>query len=538
MVSIRTVKDLLPKRINSIFSSLASLRSLSFEMSSSVRVLVLGAANGKLKELFAKISSLNTKAGPFDVVLCLGDVFDGEEDEYFQQLISGEVEILVSTYFTIGRKPLPESIKMLVGHGGQVCNNLYFLGTLLLIIVLMYLGRRGSFITAEGLKLMFLGGVEGDAPKDEYSPTFTHRDIAVLSGTADILITSTAPESISNLSSKPFLKGTQAIATLVQKIHPRYHFAAEGIFYEREPFDNGHGYTRFLSLGDVKGDRWYYAFKINVSAGYVEKPPQGVTGNPFKKREFEIDNRSCRICGDNDHLSMDCPQKQPRKRWRRIVGRNSSMLPFTDLANDCFFCLSNVNVAKHLVVSIGIEVYLALAKGPLTTKESTRLPFPGHLLIIPIAHTPFGSSTETSEMESYREKLTRFFEARNCYTVTFEIKYSGGIHAHWQLIAIPKDKSVEKEIMDGFTEKKMNLEKREPGESEEYCRLVLPSGSYVATLPVRFDLHFPRRILAKILNLKEREDWRSCIQSEDEERSDALAFRGEFESDPQSHGEE
>lgn len=98
--------------------------------SSSVRVLVLGPANGRLKEAFAKINSLNAKAGPFDVVLCLGDLF-GEEDEYFRQLIAGEVEIPVSTYFTIGRKELPESVKMLVGHGGQVCENLFFLGTLL-----------------------------------------------------------------------------------------------------------------------------------------------------------------------------------------------------------------------------------------------------------------------------------------------------------------------------------------------------------------------------------------------------------------------
>jgi hypothetical protein len=96
----------------------------------SVRVLVLGPANGRLKDLFTKLSSLNSKAGPFDVVLCLGDLFNpDEQDEYFQSLISGEIEIPVSTYFTLGRNELPESVKMLIGHGGQVCNNLFFLGT-------------------------------------------------------------------------------------------------------------------------------------------------------------------------------------------------------------------------------------------------------------------------------------------------------------------------------------------------------------------------------------------------------------------------
>jgi len=94
----------------------------------SVRVLVIGSAKGRLKDAITKISSLNSKAGPFQVVICLGDLFGEDEDEYFQQVISGEVEIPVATYFTIGRKELPESVKMLVAHGGQVCENLFFLG--------------------------------------------------------------------------------------------------------------------------------------------------------------------------------------------------------------------------------------------------------------------------------------------------------------------------------------------------------------------------------------------------------------------------
>jgi len=97
-------------------------------MSTSVRILVLGAANGRLTEIFAKLSSLNAKAGPFDIVLCLGDLFGEAEDEYLQQLIAGEVEIPVSTYFTVGRRELPQPVRMLVGHGGQVCENLFFLG--------------------------------------------------------------------------------------------------------------------------------------------------------------------------------------------------------------------------------------------------------------------------------------------------------------------------------------------------------------------------------------------------------------------------
>jgi hypothetical protein len=171
---------------------------------------------------------------------------------------------------------------------------------------------------------MFLGGVEGETTS-EYLPTFTQRDIAALSGTADILITALSPANIDKLSAKSFVKGSPAIAMLLQKINPRYHFSAEGVFYEREPYDNGNGYTRFLSLGNVKEDRWFYAFKINVSSTTGEKPPHLVTPNPFKKREFDIDNRTCRTCGDTSHLSYDCPHKRERtKKRRRVIGRNIS----------------------------------------------------------------------------------------------------------------------------------------------------------------------------------------------------------------------
>jgi hypothetical protein len=168
---------------------------------------------------------------------------------------------------------------------------------------------------------MYMGGLQGET-SSEYSPIYTSKDIAALSSPVDILITSEAPEGIDNLSAKPLGKGSPAIATLVQKITPRYHFASEGVFYEREPYDNGRGTTRFLSLGDVGGERWFYAFKIIVNAT-TEKTVKGVTANPFKKRQLEAEIKTCRICGDPSHLLYDCPQKkdQRRKKRKRVIGR-------------------------------------------------------------------------------------------------------------------------------------------------------------------------------------------------------------------------
>ena len=51
---------------------------------------------------------------------------------------------------------------------------------------------------------------------------------------------------------------------------------------------------------------------------------------------------------------------------------------FTD-PGPCWFCLGSPQVEKHLVISVGQSVYLALAKGTVTT---------GHVLIVPINHVP------------------------------------------------------------------------------------------------------------------------------------------------------
>ncbi len=44
-------------------------------------------------------------------------------------------------------------------------------------------------------------------------------------------------------------------------------------------------------------------------------------------------------------------------------------------AGPCWFCLSSPQVEKHLIVSVGEHVYLALPKGGLTSQ---------HVMILPI----------------------------------------------------------------------------------------------------------------------------------------------------------
>ena len=62
-------------------------------------------------------------------------------------------------------------------------------------------------------------------------------------------------------------------------------------------------------------------------------------------------------------------------------------LAYRAAAEDCWFCLSNPQVTKHLIASIGSETYLTLPKGQLidtSDAESCRVPGGGHCLIIPV----------------------------------------------------------------------------------------------------------------------------------------------------------
>ena len=45
---------------------------------------------------------------------------------------------------------------------------------------------------------------------------------------------------------------------------------------------------------------------------------------------------------------------------------------------------------------------------------------------------------------------------------------------------------------------------------------------------VRFDLQYPRKVMAKLLGLEKRTIWQDVVQPEEEERANVAAFREAF----------
>lgn len=121
--------------------------------------------------------------------------------------------------------------------------------------------------------------------------------------------------------------------------------------------------------------------------------------------------------------------------------------------DSCWFCLANPKVEKHLIVSIGTELYVTLAKGPVISPNDNECKVPGlgHLLLIPITHYPtFGKIPMESqievvaELEKYKSAIRRLFDQYDQDLVLFEVSresFRGMAHAHIQVVPVPKSKS-------------------------------------------------------------------------------------------------
>lgn len=199
----------------------------------------------------------------------------------------------------------------------------------------------------------------------------------------------------------------------------------------------------------------YVCKRCNVPGHYIKDCPQGNSDVP-------PEGYVCNICKNPGHFIKNCPERsqQPRGEQPKL--------------DSCWFCLSNPKVEKHLIVSIGSEMYVTLAKGPVVTAQDSQVPGLGHLLLIPITHYPtFGKiPMETqievvAELEKYKSAIRRLFDQHGQDLVIFEVSresFKGMSHAHIQLVPVPKSKSdqVEKVAREKAAAEGMDLIDRVP----------------------------------------------------------------------------
>lgn len=302
---------------------------------------------------------------------------------------------------------------------------------------------------------------------------------------------------------------------------------------------------------------------------------------------------TCVKCGTKGHYVRNCTQSSAldgnESRRKAGAGARGPREPRTRELEPCWFCLSNPDVDKNLIVSIGTEVYLAMSKGQLPeTNPSPLVPGGGHVLLIGINHiSSFGKgdpeslSDINSELRKYKEGLRKLYESKGAGMVTLELS-QGGVnqHAHIQILPVPTEKidDVEREFKariatfflpsfkrfprNGQPESSTSssnsksgdtdvngdsnmetaaeeapaptaawLDRLPAGLKEGFFRVELP-GDRVMVCPIpaeqRVDMQFGRTVLADVLGLSDRAHWKRCVKTADEERKDSNAFKAIF----------
>ena len=538
-------------------------------------------------DVFKKLSSLHTRNN-FSFALIAGNLFASPSESNVAQeddltaLLSGSISIPFTTYFSIGTHPLPTRIiERLKSADGQVCENLYYLGNRTVL-------RTSGGINIVALGGLHNPSLTAGYSKEQYEPFFTTAGAQSLHNvkSTDILLTSIWPSSIRNGSkvvipqdmTEPL--SADAVSELCLNLQPRYHLSASsGFFYEREPFlsplaeETGlpRQVTRFISLasmGNSCKEKSLYAFSIDSGTDLSAIIPQGTTSCPFSASVHK------RVAGaaNKPYSRFSQTDYRPPKRPRRAPPG----------PEECFFCLANPNIVTHLIASIGNDSYLTAARGPLPS-AATYASLKGccHMLIIPLAHCPRLSdivdpavhSSTLAEMNRYRQALQLMVDNQSdgqLGAVTWEVNRKQGVHAHWQFLPVSNDliqrslveaafkveaenekypsfenvdggfaRNNERDSFqlriwgrsspagkaagndDGPSNNKTPVEGRDGQFSERLLLLPLPDYS-------RFDLQFGRRVMAKLLKLEGRVNWKDCLQSDSEEFDDVEAFKENF----------
>lgn len=533
---------------------------------------VFGSINGQLRSAFSKLSALHAK-NVFSFAIVTGNLFsEAQDDDQLTDLLEGRMAIPCPTYFTVGTISMPPRVVERIEDDEEIAPNLH------------YLGKRSVTKTSEGVRIVALGGVldlniVAGLSKEQHEPFHTEGDAKALRGAnnADILLTAMWPSDIWKNSSKAkelqigaeTAPSSQTIAELCEALKPRYHFAmSSGDFaFEREPFfpdaaeddkEKGIALTRFLSLApwaNTSKAKSMFAFTLNRDA--IITPPAGSTLTPFFKaapKKRTADQAEFSRFGNHTH------DHDHRRRKHR---RERSPPPGPDR---CFFCLSNPNLPTHMVCSVGEDVYLATAKGPLPAADTFAaqgLDFPGHFIITPLTHAPSLSAAAMGEAEakSTFAEMRRFRESlqgmvagasrRKLGAVTWEINRARNIHVHWQFMPVPAKMVSEGLVEAGFrvlaedlklgkvAVKDFGTADEVPGDyfrvwiwaeedGEDGGKVVGKSLLLQFDEGVRFDLQYPRKVMAKLLGLENRMVWQDVVQSEKEETADVAAFRKAF----------
>uniref|UniRef100_A0A0D9XCZ1 C3H1-type domain-containing protein n=1 Tax=Leersia perrieri TaxID=77586 RepID=A0A0D9XCZ1_9ORYZ len=585
---------------------MAAAAAASPSPATSPRILLAGDANGRLHQLFKRVTSVNQSTGPFHALLCVGQLFspeagDGDGGGEVAEYLEGRAAVPIPTYFIGDYGPAAPRLlaKAAAGARGffpggiEICPNLFWL-------------RGSARFTLHGLSVVYLSGRQGPGGPGCYSQD----DVDALRALAEEPGIILDPHGYDPV-----------VAELVAEIKPRYHIAgSKGVFYAREPYvnDSAAHVTRFIGLANVgnkEKQKFIHAISPTpasiMSSADIHAGPPNTTLSPYisPAKSVPVEETPKRPAEDADlqywrydvkkqrhgeaggnHLcfkftsSGSCPRgskcnfrhdEEAREHYNRNVcfdflnkgkcgkgpecrfahslsdeGAVRDAKPRSErrrVESSCWFCLSSPDVESHLVISIGEGYYCALPKGPLV---------PDHVLVIPVEHC---SSTlmmpveAEAELGRYKDALDKYFEKQGKTAVYFEWVSKQSRHANLQVVPVPLSKAASvKKIFhlaaqrlgfefsvvnpDGDANHGRELLRSEYDSKSSLFYVELPEGSVLSHLidsNEKFPAQFGREVLAGLLSMADRADWRNCKVSKEEEIQIVDDFKQGFrEFDP------
>ncbi|KAJ2764049.1 hypothetical protein IWQ57_005326 [Coemansia nantahalensis] len=292
-------------------------------------------------------------------------------------------------------------------------------------------------------------------------------------------------------------------------------------------------------------------------------------------------NYVCSSCNQPGHWVSDCPTKDQQKRrrmgeanppsgyvcrgcskpghWRSDCpdgGGGAARGQAADALSKCWFCLANPDVDQNLMVAIGDEAYVAMAKGALVVGGaagdafdgfSSPVPGGGHVLVVPIVHTDSlrrtreGSSDADrglgAEIDRWAAAVAALFAEHSCVPLAFETsRCLPYVHTALQMVPIPREKAgaVRPALEELCAAGGLTVERGYPaGAQDGYFALSDPASGdnlfvHIPRQARDFNLELGRKLAATILGAPAREHWRQCVVSASEEAGGRDRFIAAF----------
>ncbi|KAK9498000.1 hypothetical protein O3M35_003891 [Rhynocoris fuscipes] len=475
-------------------------------------VIIFGDVDTSFKLLFRKLKKLAIKLNNVSMALCCGNFFKRDCDEEWNEIKRGNLKAPLQIYI-LG--PTSEALKKFYPDCHEMTD---------LAERITFLGKSGSFRTAEGVKLVYLSGSFSASKRSDL--TYSYEDINkvtkdTLKEKPDFLLTWSWPHHFGQLvKTHPEIKYPEIASTfLFSTLGPQYHIAARErklleVSAQRIYKDGGNaGISRFIGLSNLE---------VNANHDWIK----ALTVTPTKS-----DNT--RECTDliplhlNDigtFMANQChPTVKPVSMDEKRFAKPRPYKKFEVKEHKCWFCTSNPNFDKHMVIAMGDFSYLALAKGPLTQD---------HTIICSVEHIASMRLAEEDlrfEIERFKLALREMYE--NSVTIFFERVYRT---CHLQIHCIPIPNVSTTDIVSSFKilANKYGLKINEVLDTkmcymtlkkdDEYFHVDLSEGHELiiaGNLERLFPLNFGREALAceSLLNIPEKLNWRECEQTKDEE---------------------